>query len=317
MLPPREPDTRLPANIWSREGIPACGHRPGRDPAAPTCRSDPHRTARDWRPAAGPRLPPSPRARRRVLTREGGAGRAGGSARLRDPLGARRAHGLALHSAGPSPGRGAGLRAGQSACGEAGAGPGRAGRGGDAPDTRAHSTRRRWGAGGRGRKGGGRRRNGLRVARAGPRPRAETGAPRPGTGRAGESRAGKLPANRARMRCVRAASAHPPGTMGPNKGFSALPRGEPCPSLTQESEAGRGRPCSGKPPPVAQRPGRCSAPRPRPFRCPILDLPPPKLLVLYPFCTPYVGLEKVSQFLFLAEGTRHPASRGNASRPLT
>lgn len=174
MLPPREREKRLPANIWSREGIPACGRPPGRDPAAPTCRSDPHRTARDWRPATGPRLPPSPRARTRVLTR------AGGSARLRDPLGARRAHGLALHSAGPSPGRGAGLRAGQSACREAGAGPGRAGR--DAPDTRAHTTRRRWVAGGRSRNGGRRRRNGLRVARAGPRPRAEMGTPRPGTG---------------------------------------------------------------------------------------------------------------------------------------
>lgn len=50
-------------------------------------------------------------------THPGGWGGAGGRLRDSDPLGARRAHGLALRSAGPSPGRGAGQRGGQPAGG--------------------------------------------------------------------------------------------------------------------------------------------------------------------------------------------------------
>lgn len=95
-----------------------------------------------------------------------------------------------------------------------------------------------------------------------------------GGGVGGEGRVGALPVNRARMD-VSAQPLHSLlGTMSPNKGLSAFPRGEPCFSLTRESEAGKREHCSGSPAPIPQRPG--------PFLCLSLDLPPPNCSL----CTP-------------------------------
>lgn len=117
-----------------------------------------------------------------------------------------------------------------------------------------------------------------------------------------------LPVNRARMD-VSAQPLHALlGTMSPNKGISAFPRGELCFSLTRESEAGKGGHCSGSPTPRPQRPG--------PFLCFSLDLPPPNCSLCTPLLHTLRWPGETSQFLFLTEGTRHLVSRGNPVRPL-
>lgn len=196
------------------------------------------------RPQAHP-FPAGPAAR---THQAGGAGRA--APRGSDPLGARLAHGPALRSAGPSPGRGAGLRAGPSACGEAAARPDRAGRGsvGHACAHRRAQKESEWTReeereeeekGLAGRAGGAAAGDG---DGAGPRLQAGMGWGRRGQGAGvgGEGRVGVLPVNRARID-VSAQPLHAlRGTMSPNKGLSAFPRSEPCFSLTRESEAGKG-----------------------------------------------------------------------------